>query len=349
MGATVALFDSWRGRYGDNPRALSEQLGRSHPDIRRVWVLQPGQPVPEGVRTVVPFSAAHLYHLRRADLVFANNAMPRFYRKARRTTYVQTWHGAGAFKKVGWDVPADQLSERYLRYFARDVAMWDHLLTTSPFATQAFRRAFRYDGDVIETGYPRTDLLVEQSRPENAQRLRRELGLPADARLILYGPTWRERPTDRDFLRQMMRTWEAGLGPSDVLLVRAHNHDQVLARYEGASEQVVNLSSHPDAQDLLAISDVLVTDYSSMFFDFAVTGRPIIFFPYDLAEYRDEVRGFYFDLEAEAPGPLAREVDELVALVRDADALPGYADFLRKHCPHDDGHASERVLRRVLG
>ena len=146
-----------------------------------------------------------------------------------------------------------------------------------------------------------------------------------------------------------MRTWEAGLGPSDVLLVRAHNHDKVLAQYAGSSERVLNVSRYPDAQDLLAISDVLVTDYSSMFFDFAATGRPIIFFPYDLEEYRDEVRGFYFDLQAEAPGPLARRVEDLVEYVRGADQLPGYAEFVHRHCPHDDGHASERVLERVLG
>jgi CDP-glycerol glycerophosphotransferase len=347
MAAPIALFDSWRGRYGDNPRALSERMGVSHPDIRRVWVLKEGQPVPDGVTAVRPFSPAHLYYMRRADLVFANNQMPNVYRKSRRTRYIQTWHGAGAFKKIGWDVP-DQLSERYLRNFSRDVGYWDHLLTTSPFATEAFRGAIRYDGDVIETGYPRTDLLIEQAQPANARQLRARLGLPADARLILYGPTWRERPTDPAFVDQMMRTWEAGLGPSDVLLVRAHNHDRVLAHHTGASDRVVNVSSYPDAQDLLAISDVLVTDYSSMFFDFAATGRPILFFPYDLEEYRDEVRGFYFDLEAEAPGPLARRVEELVGLVREADQLPGYDEFVRRHCPHDDGHASERVLERVL-
>jgi CDP-glycerol glycerophosphotransferase len=286
--------------------------------------------------------------MRRADLVFANNQMPNIYRKARRTRYVQTWHGGGALKKVGWDAAA-QLSERYLRNFSRDVGFWDHLLTTSPLATEILRRAFRYDGDVIETGHPRTDLLIEQSRPENAQKLRATLGLPADARLILYGPTWRERPTDPAFVAQTMRTWEAGLGPSDILLVRAHNHDKVLAHYAGSTDRVVNVSRYPDAQDLLAISDVLVTDYSSMFFDFAVTGRPIIFFPYDLEEYRDEARGFYVDLEAEAPGPLARGVEDLVEHVRGADQLPGYAPFVRKYCPHDDGHASERVLERVLG
>jgi CDP-glycerol glycerophosphotransferase len=319
----------------------------SYPDIRRVWVLKEGQPVPPGVTAVKPFSAAHVYYMRRADLVFANNQMPNIFRKARRTRYLQTWHGP-AFKRVGWDA-ADQLSERYLRNFSRDVGYWDHLLSTSPLDTEAFRRAFRYDGDVIETGYPRTDLLLQQSRPENAQKLRATLGLPADARLVLYGPTFRDRPGDPALVAAAMRTWETGLGPSDVLLVRAHNNDRVLAHYTGSTSRVVNVSSYPDAQDLLAISDVLVTDYSSIFFDFAATGRPIIFFPYDLEQYRDEARGFYFDLEVEAPGPLARRVEDLLELVRDADQLPGYAEFVRRHCPHDDGHASERVLQRMLG
>jgi CDP-glycerol glycerophosphotransferase len=113
----------------------------------------------------------------------------------------------------------------------------------------------------------------------------------------------------------------------------------------------VDVSDYPDIADLYLAADVLVTDYSSAMFDFAVTGKPMLFFAYDLERYRDEVRGFYFDLEAQAPGPVLRTSDEVVAALR-AGAHDAYADayasFVRTYCPYDDGFASVRVIQRIL-
>jgi CDP-glycerol glycerophosphotransferase len=138
-----------------------------------------------------------------------------------------------------------------------------------------------------------------------------------------------------------------------VLLIRGHHHlanDVQAGSWTGFAR---NVTGYPDITDLFLIADVLVTDYSSVMFDFAVTGRPMLFFTYDLAAYRDKLRGFCFDFEAEAPGPLLTTSDEVLAALTDTDrAVASYRDayraFAAKYCPLDDGKAGARVCDRLF-
>lgn len=349
MPRTIALFDSWRGAYDCNPRAISEQMARTRPDVTRVWVLTDPADAPPGVRAVKPFSPAHLWYLARARYVFANNAMPFFWRKPRRCCYVQTWHGPGAFKKVGWDIldTAHAGHDRYLERFARDVGKWDLLLTTSPPATRHFPRAFRYDGPVLEAGTPRNDLLVEALGTGRRDDVRRSLGLEPGQRAVLYAPTGPDFVRAEADVVRLLESWTAALAEDDVLLLRAHPNDAVLAAHVPASPRVRNVSREEAVQVLLA-ADVLVTDYSSIFYDFALTGRPIVFLFEDLAAYRDRVRGLYLDVDRDLPGPVAASVEELGKLLDDLPPTIDHSDWLREHLPHDDGHAAQRVVDAVL-
>lgn len=350
MGGKVALFDSWRGSYSDSPRALSERMAEKYPEWARVWVLRRGVEAPKGVRSVRPFSLAHLYFLARANVVFANNAMPSFWRKRKGCTYIQTWHGT-PLKRIAWDVANPQFKggEAYLRRFARDVAKWDYLIAPNPDSADIFQRAFRYSGKVLLTGYPRNDLLLKIGAT-TAASVRAQLGLRSDQRVILYAPTWREK-ADRQFdLHRELHAWERGLQPGEVLLIRAHPHDKNLAAFQPTTPAVTNVTTFPDVQELLAIADVLVTDYSSVMFDYGVTRRPMVFFTYDLAHYRDELRGFYFDFDTLTPGPTAGTVDELLAALRQQTTEHSrHRDFVQRFCALEDGQASDRVLEQVLG
>ena len=149
-----------------------------------------------------------------------------------------------------------------------------------------------------------------------------------------------------------VRRARAALGRDHVLLLRAHHFMATDRAWRRGDGFVLDVSDYPDIADLYLAADVLVTDYSSAMFDFAGTGKPMLFFAYDLERYRDEVRGLYFDLEAQAPGPVLRTSDEVVAALRagaydqHADA---YADFVKTYCPYDDGFASARVIERLWG
>ncbi|MEU7936344.1 bifunctional glycosyltransferase/CDP-glycerol:glycerophosphate glycerophosphotransferase [Microbispora bryophytorum] len=344
----AAVFDSYGGgQYSCNPRAVSEELTRRHPDMEIVWVTRDGQfAVPPGVRLVLYGSREHEEALRTSRFVVANRrTQPGWYRKPRGQTVVQTWHGT-PLKRLGLDLEGMPYAQRVPRdELARQVATWDLLLSPSPFATSALRGAFGYEGEILESGYPRNDVLFD---PARARAARRRLGLTGDRRIILYAPTWRDDDTGGRLALDPVRVAGA-LGDDDLLLVRAHYlvaRDMTILN----GDRIRDVSRFPDMADLLAAADVLVTDYSSAMFDFACTGRPMVFFTHDLEHYRDEVRGFYFDFEAEAPGPVLGTADDVLDVLRYGDLgqfAARYEGFARRYCPWDDGHASARVVARM--
>jgi CDP-glycerol glycerophosphotransferase len=350
----TVLFDSWRGRYADNPRAISEELHRRDPSFRHVWVLGGEDPlVPDYVEPVVPCSWSHLAWLGRAQYLVSNGGMPIYWRKQRGQLYLQTWHGS-PLKKLAFDIDRPQWAraERYLRHFRRDVDSWDMLLSQSSFATRVQRSCFRFRGQILESGYPRNDLLLADEGEPERERTRARLGISRDQRVVLYAPTWRDSYVFNEDINLGAIADE--LDDGTVFLLRAHNH---VAGTVAAQRhpRVINVSGVPDTRELLLAADVMVADYSSIIFDFALTRRPILFFVHDIEHYRDELRGMYIDLEAEAPGPMLRTVPELVEALRSVDnGLPArhgdaYDRFLARHTEFDDGHAAERAVSAFFG
>lgn len=355
----LVLFDSWEGKqYSDNPRALSEELGRRRPDLRRVWVLRdPTLDVPTDVAVVRRWSRQYYDRLAQARWVIANDVMDRRFVKRRGSTYLQTWHGTPV-KRVGFDIGTlHSRDTTYLDRVARDVESWDFLVSPNRHSTEVFRRAFRYEGRIIEAGYPRNDLLLAADRDVIARRVRCSLGIDPDRRVVLWLPTWRDHlhaPSGYQFPVALdPAAFSAALGDDHVLLVRGHHH--AAANVPGlAGTAVRDVTSFADLRELFLIADVLVTDYSSAMFDFAVTGRPMLFFAWDLETYRDDVRGFTFDLESQAPGPVLRSTAQVLAALREIDAVSRayadrYAAWQRRFCALEDGHASARVLDAVFG
>ena len=343
----VVLFESWNGRYADNPRAISEELARRDLGLRLVWVAGAATETPAGVERVAPGSAAFLSALGEAGTIVTSNALPGYFRKRRGCTYLQTWHGT-PLKRIAFDIDNDRFraeNRKYLENLGRDVGAWDALVSPNRFSTEIFRRAFRFDGPVLETGYPRNDLLVSSEAEPVRRRVRGELGVASGQRCVLYAPTWRDRADFR--LRLDLDRLAAEL-PDVVVLLRMH---PLVDRPAGLGDaaNVRDVSDHGDLRELMVAADVLVSDYSSVMFDFAATRKPILLYVYDLDEYRDELRGFYFDIEADAPGPLVRTFDELLEALREPDAVrhdhaAAYGRFHDRFCHMDDGRASARVV-----
>jgi CDP-glycerol glycerophosphotransferase len=356
----AVLFVSWNGKQcTDNPRGIAEELRRRGDDREHLWVVQDyAAPVPDGGRVVLSGTEEYFEALARCRYVISNDDMQAYFRKREGQIYLQTWHGT-PLKRIGFDVDRPQFASgtAYFDHLADDVAKWDLLLSQNPFSTPILRRAFRFGGEICEYGYPRNDVLA---RGESlAGEVRRRLGIPAGKRVVLYAPTWRDNQfyaSGRyrfDLRLDLERAWQL-LGPDHVILIRGHHH---LANDVQAGSRpgfTLNVTGYPDIAELFLISDVLITDYSSVMFDFAATGRPMIFFTYDLAQYRDQLRGFYFDLEAQAPGPLLATSDEVLAAVADTGPVTSryaaaYQTFAARYCPLDDGKAGARVCDRLFG
>ncbi|MEV7602679.1 CDP-glycerol glycerophosphotransferase family protein [Kitasatospora sp. NPDC089797] len=359
----AVLYDVFGGRgYADSPRAVHAELARREAPLEHLWVVDDAQAaLPAGVRPVRVWSPEWYRALATCRYLVGNTHFPDFLERRPGQVVVQTWHGA-PLKRIAHDVDNRWLADRgYLTALDRETPQWSLLLSPSPFATPILRRAFRYDGEVLESGYPRGDTLARPD-PRLAAAVRRRLGVPAGRRVVLYAPTWREdqqRGDGEGFrldLRLDLDHARRLLGPDHVLLVRPHAH--VREPLPGARDGFLfDCGDYPDPQELLLIADVLVTDYSSIMFDFAITGRPMYFFTYDLEHYRDTLRGFYFDFERDAPGPLVPDSAGLLAALRElADSgtpsPPGYAERRRRfragHCALDDGGAARRVVDRML-
>ena len=357
------LFVSWKGKQcGDNPLGIAAELRRRGDDREHLWVVNDWSvPVPAGGTGVLRGTREYFDALARSRWIVSNDDMQLPFRKREGQFYLQTWHGT-LLKRIGFDIENPQFisGTAYFDHLAADVAQWDLLLSPNPFSTPLMRRAFRYDREIGEFGYPRNDVLRRPDSEAVAAAVRSRLGLPAGKKVVLYAPTWRDnqvyangRRYRFDMRLDLEQAWKA-LGPDYVFLIRGHHHmadDVPTGMRPGFA---MNVTAYPDISELFLVADVLVTDYSSVMFDYAVTGRPMLFFTYDLAEYRDNLRGFYFDFEAEAPGPLLSSSAEVIDALAAVDASASsyreqYERFVSRFCSLDDGKAAARVCDRLFG
>jgi CDP-glycerol glycerophosphotransferase len=358
----AVVFISFGGRQAtDNPLGIAAELRRRGDTREHIWAVSDWSvPVPDGARAVLRSTEAYWQALARSAYLVSNDDMPTGYQKRAGQVYLQTWHGT-PLKRIGFDAGALQSvnGAKYLGHLASDIAKWDMLLSPNPFSTPILRQAFRFEGEILESGYPRNDVLASNDAAALAATVRERIGLPAGKRAVLYAPTWRDNQfygAGRyrfDLRLDLDRAWQQ-LGDDYVILIRGHHQMADDAPPGSRPGFVLNVTGYPDVSELFLVSDALITDYSSMMCDFAVTGKPILIFAYDLADYRDNLRGFYLDFEAEVPGPVLASSDEVIAALGDLGAVADanrarYQAFAAKFCPLDDGKAGARVCDRLFG
>jgi len=354
------LFESFLGKqYSDNPRAIFEELRASRPELELIWSHDGTVRFPEGTQTVKRMTLRWIYLLATSRVWVSNSRLPSFLVKRKETTYLQTWHGT-PLKRLALDMfdvqMANTTTERYKKDFQRESGKWDILVSPNPYSTSIFRRAFSFKGEVLEVGYPRNDLFYHpEKHPAILDKVKKHFQIGEGKKILLYAPTWR----DDEYAEQGqysfrlpfdLKAFEKRFGEDYVLLVRMHY--LVGDRLDVSGVQSVrNASSYPDIAELYIASDALVTDYSSVMFDYAHLKRPMLFFAYDLEKYRDQLRGFYFDFEHDAPGPLLRTEEELfsaIAQLGAGDFDTAVAQRFRATFCHDDGTASARICERLF-
>lgn len=342
----AVFFESFYGHSATcNPLALDREIAKSHPTIERYWgVRDASVAVPEGAIALIEGSEQWWSVRASARLIVINDWLRNRYRKRRHQTVLQTWHGT-MLKKLA--LTRVRQGIRPALATLRERSRWDILLAQNGFAAGVFRRAYAYFGPIWQEGYPRDDVLVAGDR----EAIRARLDIAPGTTVLLYAPTWRDdRPDHIDHLN--VARFAAALGPEYVTLIRGHS--RTLTPGEDVDARgVLDVTSYPDVSELFLAADALITDYSSVMFDFSVTGKPIYFFTPDLERYREVLRGFYFDLLPVAPGPIVQDAAELAELVRHPDAVQKeyaakYAAWRERFNPRDDGHAAERVVARLI-
>ncbi|REJ07603.1 glycosyl/glycerophosphate transferase [Microbacterium bovistercoris] len=339
----AVFFESFYGRVaGCNPRAIDRVLAERAPAVTRYWAVSDlSVEVPDGAVPVVEGSPEWWRARGASRMLIVNDWLRRRFSRKPGQRVLQTWHGT-PLKRLALHRPG--FDPRRMAAVVKESRRWDVLLAQNVYAERVLRKAYAFFGKPIWVeGYPRNDVLIDG----DAAAVRAALGIGEGERVLLYAPTWRDDRTEMvDFVDPEVLASQTDA----VVLVRGHSRTLGPGK-DRTGARVIDVTGYPETAKLLLIADALITDYSSVMFDFSVTGKPMYFLVPDLEHYRGELRGFYFDLAERAPGPLLRSQDELVAALAadtEADYADRYAAWRAQFNRRDDGHAAERVVSRIL-
>ena len=353
----LAVFSAyWNRGVACNPAAIAAKLAELAPQIHPVWVVteENAALLPPGTDHVVPGSRRYWEVLATAKYLVNNVNFPNAVVKRPDAIHLQTHHGT-PLKRMGLDQMAYPAAAQGLDFQAllERIDKWDYSVSANSHTTRMWERAYPSHYVSLDHGYPRNDVYYTAGA-QDIRRVRDRLGIAPGRRAVLYAPTHRDYEAGWT-PRLDLAALADRLGDDTVLLVRGHYF------YGGAASPLTNLrrtgriidvSSYDPVEELCLAADALVTDYSSIMFDYANLDRPIVIHADDWETYRT-TRGVYFDLMAEAPGPVARSQQELTEFLiteawRDEGAAKARAVFRRRFCEYDDGRAAERVVRRVF-
>lgn len=349
----TVLFQTFGGRAGgDNPGAICRELVARGEGLDLAFIVDDRSVVvPDGARKVVALSEEHFELLGRARYLVVNANLPYFFHKREGQVYLQTWHGS-PLKRIAHDrIRMSFPNWHHRRQLVRAQQQWDYLLGQSDFCGDTLARAFRYDGRVLNLGYPRNDILSSPDADKVRSLTRNHLGIPDGARAVLYAPTFRENQrVGRVFEKVLYLDPDQVARDLDcIVLLRGHYSSIKAAEEIDPDRRVIDVTRYPDIADLFLAADAMVTDYSSAFFDFATVDKPMFFLAPDLAEYRDENRGFYLDYHSTVPGPVCETTEEIIEALRQPDRYAARrAEFRAEFVPLDDGHAAARVVDVLL-
>lgn len=361
----VVLFESNLGRnYTGNPRAIYEEMVRHglDKDFQCIWFFEnPFIKIPGNAKVVKRARFLYLYYMAIAQIWVFDCRQPEFLIKRKETYYIQTWHGT-PLKKLALDMEqidaavSDSIEE-YHEAFKKNTATWDYLISQNEFSTKTFRRCFHFgEKPILEIGYPRNDVLFRRNKTEYIKKLKKKYGLPLDKKVVLYAPTWRDDASNGQGVYKFVSPLDFDLAKKElsddyIFLVKYHYliADKIdWSQYEGF---VYSFDEKADISRLYLIADMLITDYSSVMFDYSLLKRPMLFFAYDLENYKNNLRGFYFDFLEEAPGPISKDTKQLIKDIKDYDQKKWqdkYEIFYQKYNHVDDGNASKKIVDLII-
>jgi CDP-glycerol glycerophosphotransferase (TagB/SpsB family)/glycosyltransferase involved in cell wall biosynthesis len=346
------LFESHMGeQFSDNPKYIYQELVKRGSNYKYIWVFKnpnhiklpgPGKKVKRG-------SGKHFYYMLRSKYWIDNQGMAQIVPKRKDQIYIQTWHGT-PLKKMGFDqnTKMRDSEKRRLKFHTNS---WDYFLSPNSYTSKIFRRAFRYYGPIIEVGYPRNDILI-QNPIQKVNEIKSGLNIDVDTKVVLYAPTFRDwdlngyQKAIKDIIKMGSQADE-----KTIVLLRLHYLLSKKVSNVNLPENIINVSDYNDVQELLLISDILVTDYSSIMFDYSLLKRPIILYCYDYDEYSAR-RGLYFNLKEKAPGPFCECIEDVIHFINDPKLLDDFNDVLYDFSNNfgelEKGNAAIRVVDQIL-
>lgn len=350
----VLLYSYYGSQYSCNPKYITEYILKHYSKDRfdLVWAFTDltSQNSIDDFRKVRMMSLKYFYELCTAKVVITNFRTTDLFIKRKNQYYIQTWHSSLRLKQIEKDAE-DSLPKHYVKMAKKDSLKCDLLLSGCKRSTEIFKRTFWYDGEIFEYGIPRNDLLIRKNH-NNKEKLYKKLNIPSENKVLLYAPTFRkDNKIDvykLDYLK-LTEKLERKFGGKWVVLVRLHPHLIHKSSELIYGSNMIDVTSYDDIQELLLISDVLITDYSSLMFDFALTNRPCFLYVPDIDTYTKKERELYFDLE-QLPFISVKSIEELLNEVDHYD-IEVYRRklriFLHQIGSFENGYACKYLAERV--
>ncbi len=362
------LFQSSVGRnYSGNTRYIYEEMIEKGLDkeYKCYWVFEKSVydkiDLPGNAKKLDKSSFKFLYTSLKSKYWIFDTRQPNYLKKPKDTVFIETWHGT-PLKKLALDMEKVDMSgntniKQYRKRFKKHTSQWNYLISQNSYSTEIFRRAFAFNGEMLEIGYPRNDILFSKNNDEDIEKIKEKMDIPKDKKVMLYAPTWRDNEFYKNgiykFATQMdFEAMKESLGDEYVLIVKYHYSVKDNIDWEKYAPFIIECNELWDIQELYLISDILITDYSSVMFDYAILKRPMFFFTYDLEFYKNNLRDFYFDMVEEVPGPIVMNTEELIkeiAEFTEESYMEKYGEkynkFTEKYNEFDDGTASSEIIK----
>ena len=351
------VFSNYWGHngYTDSLKYISLELHKLDDSLELIWLAADNNlEFPSHIKKVKYNSFKGLFHLATSKVWVDNQRKPNFIHKRKGQYYIQTWHGSIGFKKIELDCLNSYDNKwYYLKSRKHDTAMIDLFLSGNNWFNQTIRRAFNYSKEILTLGTPRNDILITGPSKEHLDRISTQLGIAPSKKIMFYAPTFRKDETDMSHYLTDVDSFIKKLNQETneewVVAVRLHPRMLYLANTLNYSENVINASKYSDIQELLLISDILVTDYSSCIFDFALQYKPGFIYATDLEEFRND-RNFYFDIE-NSPFPIAKTEEELLSSIKNFNNdiyKNKLDDFFNSIELKETGTASRKVAEIII-
>ena len=358
----MVFFESFFGKaYSGNPKYIYEKMLEMGLDKKYtfVWAYSGENPeiIPGNPIIVERYKAGDYYKYLALSKYWVNNIIFPIHAKRPGNVYLQTWHGT-PLKKLGYDItiPGPEVEGR--ANFYAESRNWDYLISSNKYSTEIFERAFKYNKKFLELGYPINDIFFKDNT-KKVEGLKTKLNIPKDKKVILYAPTWKDDEKNASWEHffnleiDLERLYDKFKDEYVFLLKMHHLVSENLVIDEKMKDFAIDLSDYDDIQELYIMSDILITDYSSVFFDYAHSRRPILFFVPDLNHYIENVRGLYLNMEKELPGPLIKDNDELIDILDNMDKVSDdykerYDEFYERFCSLCTGDSSEKIVKKIF-
>lgn len=362
LNENMIFFESFFGKsYSGNPKYIYETMLEMGMDKKYtfVWAYSGNnKDIIPGNHIIVDRNEARDYYKYLAQAKYwVNNIIFPIHNKRSENIYLQTWHGT-PLKKLGFDIDISGPEVDSRQNFYSESRNWDYLISSNVYSTEIFKRAFKFDKEILELGYPINDIFFKDN-DIFIKNLKSKLDIPLNKKIILYAPTWKDDEQNESWehyfnLEIDLKRFFDEFNEKYVILLKMHHLiSEKLKIDDEIKNFVIDLSSYDDIQELYIISDILITDYSSVFFDYAYSRKPILFFVPDLNHYIENVRGLYLNMEKDLPGPLIKSNDELVDAIKNIDLIvteynDKYDEFYNKFCSLCTGESAKEIIKRVF-